>query len=302
MQLRHLRSFVAVASTLSFTRAARQVHLAQSSVTEQVQALETDLGTPLFDRSRRKLRLTQAGYRLVDYAEKMLALDREARLAVAEASLDGGALSLGALETLSAQWVAGPLERLRQARPGLTLRLDVAGTGELLARVRHGDLDACLVFSAPSEPALDHAIVGSSELVAIAHARHAWSKGGAVRPSDLLEQRLLVTSKGCVYRRLFDDAMSAMSDGSYQIAGELDSLAAICALVAQGSGCALMPRLAVPVSDNRIVARPWHGPTRVASIYLVWRRQTTQSPALMAFLELLTGKRQLHEAMTAVDV
>lgn len=278
------------------------MHLAQSSVTEQVQALETDLGVPLFDRSRRKLQLTQAGHRLMDYAEKILALDREARLAVAEASLDGGTLTLGALETLSAQWLAEPLERLRQAQPGLTLRLEVAGTSELLARVRRGDLDACLLFGTQPDPGLNHAIVGNSELVAIAQAQHAWRKRVTVCPEDLAEQRFLVTSKGCVYRRLFDEAMSTMKDGTYQIAGELDSLAAICALVAQGAGCALMPRLAVPVSDSRIISRPWHGQTRVASIYLVWRRHATHTPALAKFLELLTGDRQLHEAMTAVDV
>jgi len=55
MQLRYLKTFVAVAATLNFTRAGEQVHLAQSSVSDQLQALEAELGTPLFDRSRRKL-------------------------------------------------------------------------------------------------------------------------------------------------------------------------------------------------------------------------------------------------------
>ena len=74
MQFRHLKTFMAVASTLNVTRAVKQVHLAQSSVTEQIQMLEADLGAALFDRSRRRLQLTEAGRRLLDYAGDLLAL------------------------------------------------------------------------------------------------------------------------------------------------------------------------------------------------------------------------------------
>src|SRR5215831_12650615 len=84
MQLKHLRTFVAVASTLNLTRAGEKLHLAQSSVTEQIQALESDLGAALFDRSKRKWALTPAGARLLDYAGTIIALSEEARGAVRE--------------------------------------------------------------------------------------------------------------------------------------------------------------------------------------------------------------------------
>jgi DNA-binding transcriptional LysR family regulator len=66
MQLKHLRTFVAVAHTLNLTRAGEKLHLAQSSVTEQIRSLEADLGTTLFDRSNRKWALTPAGRRLLE--------------------------------------------------------------------------------------------------------------------------------------------------------------------------------------------------------------------------------------------
>ena len=75
---------MAVANTLSLTRAGEMLHLAQSSVTEQIQALELDLGTTLFDRARRRLMLTAAGIRLLDYAEAILALSDEAHAVVPE--------------------------------------------------------------------------------------------------------------------------------------------------------------------------------------------------------------------------
>jgi len=107
MQLKHLKTFLAVASTLSFTRAGQKVHLAQSSVTEQIQALEEDLGVALFDRAQRRLELTDAGAQLVAYAEALLSLAADARAAVAG---HGGALvgrlAVGALETLCGHWLA----------------------------------------------------------------------------------------------------------------------------------------------------------------------------------------------------
>jgi DNA-binding transcriptional LysR family regulator len=301
MQLRHLRSFVAVASTLSFTRAAERVHLAQSSVTEQIQALEADLGAPLFDRSGRKLRLTDAGHSLLHYAERLLALDREARAAVAHAATSGGSLALGALETLSARWLSAPLEALMNVRSGLSLRVEVAGTGDLLDRVRRGDLDACLVFEPQPEAALSTTCVDTAELVVIAPRQHRWARQQTVDQDDLLAESFVVTPKGCVYRRIFERALAELGEAP-RIVGEFDSLATICVMVAQGAGCALMPRLAVPSGNPRIIVRPWAGEKRSAAIHLVFRRQAIQPPALQALTELLTARQASHEPMTAVDV
>lgn len=300
MQLRHLRTFVAVASTLSFTRAAEKVHLAQSSVTEQIQSLETDLGTTLFDRSGRKLKLTEAGQRLLDYADRLLELDREARHAVAGISTTGGEFSLGALETLSAQWLSAPLERLRQVRPGVTLKVEVAGTGDLLARVRRGDLDACVVFDAEPDPSLSSTVVDTSELVVIAPAQHPWQRQKTIGAADLKGERFLVTAKGCIYRRIFEQAVLNRSEVAPDIVGEFESLAAICAMVAQGAGCALMPRIAVPLRDKRLTVRPWRGDKQSADIHVMWRRHTAMPPALRTFLDVLNATS--HEAMTAVDM
>jgi len=300
MQLRHLRTFVAVASTLSFTRAAEQVHLAQSSVTEQMQALEAELDAVLFDRSGRKLRLTEAGQRLLAYAERLLALDREARMAVADAAMAGRSLALGALETLAARWLPESLERLRQARPGITLRLDVAGTGDLLARVRRGELDACVVFDAEPAEGICSSVVGSTELVVIAPAQHRWQRQAAITPADLRDEACFATPKGCIYRRIFDQA-TAGSAVAPTMAGEFESLATIVAMVAQGGGCALLPRLAAPLENREVIVRPWHGHKRSAAIHLVWRPQAV-SPALQTLLELLTQDSRSHQPMAAVDV
>jgi DNA-binding transcriptional LysR family regulator len=139
MQLRHLRTFAAVASTLNITRAGEKVHLAQSSVTEQIQSLEADLGAPLFDRSRHRLRLTEAGRRLLEYAGDLLSLADEARSAVADAAgLVAGTLTVGGLETLCASRLPPLLAKFHREHPAIGLQLKAASTGEMQRRKKRG--------------------------------------------------------------------------------------------------------------------------------------------------------------------
>lgn len=301
MQLRHLRTFLAVASTSSFTRAAGVVHLTQSSVTEQIQALEAELGTPLFDRSRRRLALTEAGERLVGYAERMLQLDREARTAVEAAAGAHGVLAIGALETLGSRWLPSRLAHLQQAHPKLQLQLEVAGSGELLARLRRGALDACLLFDAPASVDFSRHVVGAVELAIVAPASHSFARQPTVHAADLAGERFLVTRPGCVYRRLFDRATAAWGSEGPLIAGEFDSLAAIHAMVAQGFGCALLPALAVDEADERIVARPWHGDASSVAIHLVVP-PSAPSAALRALSTSLDAAASSHQPVAAVHV
>src|SRR2546421_3651462 len=100
MDLRQLNTFRLVATTLSFTRAAAALSYAQSSVTAQIQSLEDELGVQLFDRLGRRVALTDAGLRLLRYADRLLDLAEEARAAVADGGDPLGSLCISAPETL----------------------------------------------------------------------------------------------------------------------------------------------------------------------------------------------------------
>jgi DNA-binding transcriptional LysR family regulator len=178
MQLRHLKTFVAVASTLNITRAGEEVHLAQSSVTEQIQSLEADLGTALFDRSRRRLRLTEAGRRLLEYAGDILSLSDEAHSAVADAAgLVAGSLAVGGLETLCASRLPPLLAKFRQEHPAIGLQMKAAGSGELRSGVKSGAIDVCFTFGGGlSEAGLQSESVAREGLV-IRQLGIGWREG-----------------------------------------------------------------------------------------------------------------------------
>jgi len=114
MNPRQLKTFLAVAKHGNITRAASEANLAQSSLSDQMQALEEELGVPLFERSRQGVTLTPAGDVLKSYAEEILALNDEAKTAIrAAAGLEKQALTIGTLETIAAEKLAGFLSRFR---------------------------------------------------------------------------------------------------------------------------------------------------------------------------------------------
>src|SRR5215210_5308545 len=117
MELRQLETFRAVAGPLSFTRAAVTLGYAQSSVTAQIQALEAELGVALFDRLGRRVALTEAGQRLLEYADRLLSLADEARAAVAEGAEPAGTLTVGAPETVLTYRLPRVLQRYRATFP-----------------------------------------------------------------------------------------------------------------------------------------------------------------------------------------
>jgi DNA-binding transcriptional LysR family regulator len=274
MELRHLRTFRVVARTLNFTRAAGELHYAQSSVTEQVQALEAELGAPLFERGRR-LALTAAGERLVGYADQVLALVEEARAAVDEERGEPeGDLTIGALETLCAHRIPGIFSAYRTRWPRVKLSLREAGRGELYQAVRESEMDVCFTFGdAPADPALASESLGTERLVVIVPPGHPLADRAVLRPEDLRGAGFLATPRGCGFREMLDRI------GGPVIEAEVGSLAALCRCVAAGMGCGLVPGI---VEHAGAVAIPLAG--HETSVTMTWRRRDGSKPAVAALL------------------
>lgn len=286
MQLRHLKTFVAVASDLNITRAAERIHLAQSSVSEQMQALEADLNAALFDRTGRKLKLTGAGQRLLDHAQELLARAEEARAAVAAAAnMTTGTLAIGGLETLCASYLPPLLAHFGTEHPTVQLQLKSAGSGELRSGLKSGALDVSFAFGEPPDvPELKHEVVAEEELVVALPAGHRLAGQIAASAEDLHDEPFLVTEQGCVYRQMFETGFT-QNGMRPRIAVELGSIAAIRKLVAEGAGCALIPRVAAEAGDRRIVALPWTGDHSPVPVTMIWHGRRSKRPAVRLFLE-----------------
>jgi DNA-binding transcriptional LysR family regulator len=287
---RLLKTFLAVARTRNVTRAAEQVNLAQSSVSDQIQSLETELGTKLFERSKAGLELTPAGEALKAYAKDILGLVDEARAAVdAAAEQSRVSLTIGALETIASAALPSLLTRLREQHPAIELRLTVAGSGDLKLKLDSGDIDIAFCFDcgAPDER-YTRRIVAREPLVLIAPPGRL-SIAEQVGFADLAALHFVATEPGCVYRHLFEQAFTDAGVAAPKLMAEVGSIRAIAQIVATGAGLALVPRLAVSdaLEHGDVLELPWPGPVRTAPLIATWRRRRVQPPALKLLLSAI---------------
>ncbi|RAZ72643.1 LysR family transcriptional regulator [Mesorhizobium atlanticum] len=297
MHPRLLKTFLAVARTGNVTRAAQEVNLAQSSVSDQIQALETELGASLFTRARQGLSLTPAGEALKPYAEDLLALADDARAAVDTTKAGmAGSLSIGALETIASARLAPWLAGFRADHAGIDIKLRIAGSGDLLRRLGEGEIDVAFCFERPpvldtdaSDQRLARRVVAVEPLALIAPPR---DNRADIDLAALAEKRFVATETGCVYRAMVDKAFGEAGLGKPRLAAEAGSIDAIAGLVAAGAGFGLVPRLAVAAAIERgeVAELAWPGPVRSADIVMVWRRRRAQPPALKALLEQFQEK------------
>lgn len=172
VELRQLRYFLTLAEELHFGRAAERLNIVQSAVSQQLRRLERELGVDLFDRSTRTVRLTEAGHRLLPYAERVLADVDAARAAIDDLrTRRDGTVRLGTSTGLGSRLEA-LLARFRELAPEATLDLVTAPVADRLRRVRSGELDATLVRGEQRDAGLELLAVWHDPLVVALPARH----------------------------------------------------------------------------------------------------------------------------------
>ncbi|ANM10938.1 MULTISPECIES: LysR family transcriptional regulator [unclassified Rhizobium] len=287
MNPRQLKTFLAVIRHKNLTRAAAEVNLAQSSLSDQIQALEEELGVELFLRSRQGAVPTPAGATLKAYAEEILAMNDEARAAVCAAAGNAEqSVILGALETIGAERLAPWLALFGGQNPGLALKLKIGGSGELHAQLQYGSIDVAFTFDRGQrdERFATRRICGEPLVLIAGRVSQASSFESLAAMSTA---PFVATEPGCVYRHLFDAAFAEAGVTAPPIVTEADSIATIIRLVASGAGYGLVPRLAVDAFAARgdVVELPWPGQPPAASLVMMWRRRRVQPPALTLLLQ-----------------
>ena len=146
MNLRFVEAFHWAAALKSVTAAAEKLHLTQSALSSRIAALENELGVLLLDRRDKRLRLTIAGQRFQQHAQKLLDLQRHVKAEFGGGIARASMLRLGVIESVVHSWLTGWLQHMREAHPGLELELTVETTPLLIDQLQRGKLD--LIFAA----------------------------------------------------------------------------------------------------------------------------------------------------------
>lgn len=238
MELIALKTFEAVAKEGGILAASKKLHTVQSNITTRIQRLEEELGTKLFYRKGRGLELSRPGRILLEYAEQILQLERQAAVSVRLAEKGAAEMKIGAMESFSATHLPQLLGALREICPKLQPRITAATTAELVRSVLDHKIDCAFVGGPIEHKDLISIDVFRQELVLV--------KSSQLEPAD----NLVLFREGCSYRNKALEWNRDFQNSELQIS-ELGTLEGILGCVAQGLGVTLMPRNVVELSIYR---------------------------------------------------
>ena len=283
MDAADLRVFEAVARLGGMSRASAELHTVQSNVTARIRALEDALGCRLFDRHAGGVALTEAGRRLLPYAERIPRLLADAARAARDDGTPRGMLTIGSLETTAALHLAPMLAGYATAWPEVDLVLRTGTTCELVQAVREGSVDGAFVCGPVADPALDSQVMFREELAVLAAP-------GTVSFADLLTAgnlRIVVLRAGCSYRQRLE-ALLARCGIPLPRLMEFGTLEAIFACVSAGLGITLLPRALVGgvCAPGRVAVLALPPAEAMVDTVFLRRRDGFVPTALAAFLRL----------------
>jgi LysR family transcriptional regulator, cyn operon transcriptional activator len=285
MELRHLRYFDAIAETLNFTRAAERLHVTQSTLSHQIRQLEEELGTPLFDRSGKQVRMTEAGEVLRSHMTPALQqIDVALHALRAPAGAVTERIRLGTTPSFNTRMVPQCVATLLHHYPGIEVQVEELAAGQILKRLRSGHLDIAVSYP-PESQDLWFEPLYKEELRLVVGIRHPLAKRRRVRMAELHNVRMVLLPSQFVTRKLLDECLAQASARPVVVA-QLNSVAPMIELIRQTDLAGIITETAVASSaDLRVI--PLEDPTPIRTPGMLWPKGATRSPVLKHFAEIL---------------
>jgi DNA-binding transcriptional LysR family regulator len=279
LDLRHLRYFVAVAEELHFGRAAQRLSISQPPLSEQIRGLEETLGTPLFQRTRRRVSLTSSGRVL--YAEATRLLAHAARVADVMASArtgSAGELFVGCVPSGLFGVLPAILDPRHGALGALAIHVSEAHTADIVAAVTDGRLDAGLVWEDRAPPGLALRPLERVRFIVALHHANPLAARKRVALADLIELPLIVPPRA-VTPHQFDRIHAGFREAGLtpRTGQQARSIAAQLGFVASGLGYALVPAYAKSLAMAGVAFVALRESLDSVPLSLVWNDERTSS-------------------------
>ncbi len=293
MQLKHLKSFLAVAQTLNFRQAARQVGVTQPAVSQHIAQLERELGVRLFDRTRHRVSLTTAGDALRSGASEGLAtIDRALDLARRMGGLREKTVIVGQLDYISHAFLPQAITAVKKRMPEVLVELINMPPREAVQAAREGRVDVGFGLGAIDEPDLVHREVVRGRWVVWVPEGHALSKLEHVPVAELAKHPIILFQRS-INPPSYDALMTtfAKAGAPLTVAHHISQPQHGLPLVLQGVGVYLVGSYVFTERAKGVVSRPITGFDTELVISAVWRAGH-RSPALKTFLDGLPRKRE----------
>ncbi|MEC1153969.1 LysR family transcriptional regulator [Cytobacillus horneckiae] len=287
MELRQLKTFHTVASTLNFSRAAEALNYVPSNVTMQIKALEEELGVRLFDRLGKQLVLTTAGEHFLTHVQSILDKLEEARGAVQDKGNLSGTLTISANEVLCAYRLPLVFKLFRSRNPGVRLIFRSVPNLQLKQTLFEGTADVVFMLDEPIlSTGLEVEQLLEETFRFFVSPDHHLAKLTVLKEEDFHGEVFLVNEKGCTYRTMFDQSFEKKGIDTITYL-EFQNAEAIKQCAITGIGIAFLPEITVEAEVERgdLVTLPWQNPDLHVYTQMLWHKDKWISPIILSFIE-----------------
>lgn len=289
MELRQFKYLISIAEEGTFTAAAEKLYISQSALSQQVKSMESELGVPLFDRSRNRLQFTDAGELLHKRAMRIVKEVDEAKTAIDELEqLYRGTLRIGVVQTVNAYLIPPVVSSFSAEFPNIQLRIHELSATEVEEKLYRHELDLGISFKPADYPELQFEQLFEEELLLIVNPTHALAGKEWIKVKSLDKQKLMLLSEDYCTRRIWNRcAIEAGAKPDVHI--EMNTIGGLLsALETNTIAGTILPALTMRMkAAEKLKSVALKKPTPRRLVGVLWRGGGYKSKAALEFSDFL---------------
>ncbi|KFN15180.1 LysR family transcriptional regulator [Bacillus pseudomycoides] len=288
IELRQLEYFVAVSNELHFTKAAEKLNISQPSLSQQIRALEHEIGMPLFDRIGKKISLTEAGRILLSHSKKVFHEVEQAYAAIQDLNgLQQGKLTIGALLTTVNYLLPPAILNFNALYPNVELSVLGLRTGEIREKLLQNELDIGITFLPVQDKEIISIPLYQNELTLVVPTNHELTQHTTVTMGVLQKYPIILLPKNFFLTQLIRSHCQNFNFTPKPIL-EISTMESLIHMVSKGMGITVLPKPYIDfLQSNSIQAIKIKNPTATIEIGIIYRKDKYMCAATRMFIEQL---------------
>ncbi|EEM02165.1 LysR family transcriptional regulator [Bacillus pseudomycoides] len=288
IELRQLEYFVAVSNELHFTKAAEKLNISQPSLSQQIRALEHEIGMPLFDRIGKKISLTEAGRILLSHSKKVFHEVEQAYAAIQDLNgLQQGKLTIGALLTTVNYLLPPAILNFNALYPNIELSVLGLRTGEIREKLLQNELDIGITFLPVQDKEIISIPLYQNELTLVVPTNHELTQHTTVTMGVLQKYPIILLPKNFFLTQLIRSHCQNFNFTPKPIL-EISTMESLIHMVSKGMGITVLPKPYIDfLQSNSIQAIKIKNPTATIEIGIIYRKDKYMCAATRMFIEQL---------------
>lgn len=294
MELRHLRYFIALAGSLNFTRAAERVHVTQSTLSHQIRQLEEEIGQQLFDRSSKRVVLTEAGESFLAYASGALAvIDQglsELKQTVAPMT---GTVRVGTTHTFNLGFLPDCIALFLKHNSTVKVVIEELSADAITHGLKTERLDVGIAYRPEHQNEIRFEPLFNEELALIVAPSHPLAKRKRLRIVELHRESLILLPPSFSTRRLLDECFRS-AGATPNVIAEMNTIPAMLGLVERENVGIIVAPSAVAEHTKPLRIIPLEGPKPIRTHGLLFMDRHVQTPASMALIALIRKQTKVN--------